>query len=69
MCPPCDGWRGAKLVAMLRSGDYAQALATNEAWVQVDLSAASAALDKMGWIQRELASFNGPCDELPFATP
>jgi len=57
------------LVVLLQSGDYAQALGIGEEWVQVDLSSGSAGLDERGWIQRQLASFNGPCDELPLATP
>jgi len=57
------------LVVLLQSGDYAQALSIGDEWVQVDLSSGSAGLDERGWIQRQLASFNGPCDELPLATP
>jgi hypothetical protein len=57
------------VVMVPQSGDYVQALSVSEAWVQVDLRRGSAGLEGMGWIQRELASFNGPCDELPASLP
>jgi len=56
-------------VALLQAADYAQVLVVGEEWVQVDLSVGSAVLDESGWVQRQLASFNGPCDDLPAATP
>ena len=56
-------------VAMLQAADYARVLAVGEEWVQVDLGAGSAGLDESGWVQRQLASFNGPCHDLPAAKP
>jgi hypothetical protein len=57
------------LVVTMQLGDYAEVLGTAENWVYLDLSRGSLELDQRGWLPRELANFDGPCEGLPTVTP
>jgi putative hemolysin len=60
---------GAATVANAKVGDYAQAIAASDQWLQLDLSVGSLKQDRQGWIPRGAANVNGPCDQLPTAKP
>jgi hypothetical protein len=57
------------LVVTLLHGDYAEVLQVGDDWLYVNLLAGSLQLDQRGWIARDLANFNGPCESIPTVTP
>ncbi|MBI4674705.1 MAG: hypothetical protein HY741_23925 [Chloroflexi bacterium] len=57
--------KGASVVANAKAEDYAQVIAANDQWLQLDLEASSLNVDQKGWIARDDANFNGDCDNLP----
>ncbi len=60
---------GAATVANAKVGDYAQAIAASDQWLQLDLSVGSLKQDRQGWIPRGASNVNGPCDQLPTVKP
>jgi hypothetical protein len=59
-----------EVVATMHPGDYAEVEGRSAAnWMKVDLSVGSMDLDLVGWIESEMVNFNGPCDDLPIASP
>ncbi len=59
--------KSSAVIVTAKPGDYAQVVAANNQWLQLDLSVASIKQAKTGWIDRSAANFNGPCDRLPAA--
>ena len=57
------------VVVTTKPEDYAQVIAANDKWLQLDLNVGSLKINKQGWIARADANFNGPCDKLPAAKP
>ena len=59
------------IVVTAKSEDYAQIIAANDKWLQLDLNVGSLKTNKQGWIVRTDANFNGACDTLrvPAAKP
>jgi putative hemolysin len=62
---------GAVIVANAKAGDYAQAIAASDQWLELDLNVGSLKQNQnqKGWIPRAEANFNGPCDQLPAVKP
>ncbi len=60
---------GAAIVANAKAGDYAQAIAASDQWLELDLNVGSLKQNQKGWIPRAEANFNGPCDQLPAVKP
>ncbi len=60
---------GATIVVNARPGDYAQAIAASNQWVELDLNVGSLKQNRKGWIPRTEANFSGPCDQLPAVKP
>ena len=48
-----------------KADDYAQALAVNAKWLELDLNVGTLKQNSKGWIERANANFNGACDKLP----
>ncbi len=59
--------KSSAVIVTARPGDYAQVIATNDKWLQLDLNVGTLKQNKAGWIDRANANFNGPCDKLPIA--
>ncbi len=57
------------VIATLQHADYARVLGVTDGWLFVDLCESSLELDRRGWIARDLASFNGPCEGLLAGPP
>lgn len=55
------------VLATAQPEDYAQVIAANDKWLELDLNVGSFKQAKPGWIARADANFNGPCDKLPAA--
>jgi hypothetical protein len=59
--------KSSSVVITAKPGDYAQVIAANNQWLQLNLNVGSIKQAKTGWIDRSAANFNGPCDRLPAA--
>ena len=59
------------VIVTAKPDDYAQVIAANDKWLQLDLNVGSLKINKQGWIARTDANFNGACDTLrvPAAKP
>ncbi len=59
----------ASALVIAKANDYAQVVAANDKWLELDLNVGSLKQAKRGWIERADANFNGACDKLPVAKP
>lgn len=55
------------VIVTAKPEDYAQVIAANDKWLELDLNVGNLKQNKKGWIDRADANFNGPCDKLPAA--
>jgi len=60
----------ADVIATLHVEEYAAMIArTPDQWYRVDLGFGNATSSQAGWLQGDLANFNGLCDNLPIVSP
>jgi hypothetical protein len=57
--------KSSPVIVTAKPEDYAQVIAANDKWLQLDLKVGTLKQNKIGWIDRADANFNGPCDKLP----
>lgn len=59
--------KSSAVIITAKPEHYAQVIAANDKWLQLDLNVGNLKQAKQGWIDRADANFNGPCDKLPVA--
>lgn len=60
---------GAEQTATLQPGDYAPVTGVNGSYLALDMAGSSARGAGLGWIAKQYANYNGPCENLPTVTP
>lgn len=57
------------VVVIARYGDYAALTGKRNGWLRVDLAQGNLGIRRTGWIPREAANVNGPCDKFLRSRP
>ncbi len=66
-----DPSTSASVITTLQINDYAavNGVTQDDAWMQLDLGLGNVGMSGIGWMERNHANLNGPCEELPALSP